>query len=213
MPNPPISNPEVLFISEEKLKAFTSINYNLSPDDLVPFVFDSQNIYLQNLIGASYKNALEGRIYAGTTTTPDQTLLDNFIGPYLCNYALYLALPTIKYRIYNKGVLSGTSENADTVTLEELQFLMTSVKNVAENYGRRLQEWLNFHSSDYPEYAAPNIEDGQLPDKANSYSNNLVIPHYPYAANKRLAQWTPGRGRRGGYYGGIDCYNLPDSNS
>jgi hypothetical protein len=203
-------NPEVLFISEEKLKAFTTINYNLSPDDLVPYVYDAQQIYLQNYIGATYMTALKNRIYAGTTTTADQTLLDNYIGPMLCNWALYMALPTIKYRIYNKGVLSGTSENSDSVTLEELQFLMTSVKNVAENYTRRMQEWLNFHSSDYPEYNAPNILDGQLPDKANNYSNNLVIPHYPYAVNRRLAQ-NRGGWRRGGFYNGIDCYNLPDS--
>jgi hypothetical protein len=209
-----MSYPEILLVSEDKLKSFTTINFNLSPDDLQPYVFDAQQIYLQNYLGASYLNALKTRVYNGTTTSADTTLLDDYIGPMLCNWALYMALPTIKYRVYNKGVLSGTSENAETIELNELQFLMNQVKNIAENYTRRMQEHLQYYSSDYPEYNSPDIAAGQLPDKANNYNNNLVIPHYPYAAKQRIlrnARYNGGGYYSGGYYSGIDCYNLPNS--
>ena len=36
-----------LFVSEEKLKNFTSINQNVSPADLVPFILQAQDIYLE----------------------------------------------------------------------------------------------------------------------------------------------------------------------
>jgi len=197
---------DTLLVSEEKLKSFTSANFNLSPEDLLPYVFDAQQIYLQNYLGATYLNALKSRVQAGTTTSADETLLNNYIGPMLCNWALYVALPFIKYRLYNKGVLSGTSENADGIELDELQFLMNQVQNIAENYTRRLQQWLIQHVEDYPEWNAPNVEDGQLPQKSQNYYKNFVVPYQGYAYGKRM------RNRWGnGDWGGFDCYNLPNS--
>jgi len=202
-------NPDVLMISEEKLKSYTSINFNLSPADLTPYIFDAQQIYLQNYLGATYMKALKQRIQAGTLTSADQTLLDDYIGPMLCNWAMYMAMPFMKYRMYNKGILSGTSENGETIGLDELQFLMNQAQNIAENYTRRMQEWLFQHPTDYPLWNAPNVQDGQLPDKGNNYYKNLVTPHYPYAYSKRFAK-RYGRYPYDSY--GPDCYNLPTSN-
>ena len=53
---------EVLFISEEKLKSFTSINNNVSPLDLIPYVLTSQDIFLQNYIGATYYMQLKEQV-------------------------------------------------------------------------------------------------------------------------------------------------------
>lgn len=210
-----MSYPQVLLISEDKVKSFTSINFNVSPEDLVPYMYDAQQIYCYNFLGGTYYQALQTRILNSTLTNDDAYLLDNFVGPMLCNYALMMALPFLKYRVYNKGVLSGKSENADSITLEELQWLQNQVRDVAQNYTQRMIEYLRQRPTQYPLYNAPNLQDGQLPDKTNGYSDQLTIPKSPYAYNQRMLTGSShGMGAGSWYYGGlgIDCYNLPSSN-
>jgi hypothetical protein len=190
-----------LFVSEEKLKYFTSINQNVSPDDLVPYIVQSQDIYLQNFLGATYYQSLKRDILAGTVTGPDQFLMDNYIGYAVLNWAMSVALPFLKYKIFNKSVLSPKSETADSITLEELKFLQSECRNTAETYSKRMVEWMVLHPGDYPLYIAPNVLDGQLPDRGNPYYDSLVTPHQPYAYKKRLGY----NGNLGYYNNGMDC--------
>lgn len=175
-----------LFVSEEKLKYFTSVNQNVSPNDLVPYILQAQDIYLQNYLGATYYQSLKSKVLAGSVSGPDQYLMDNYIGSALCNWGLMMALPFLKYKIFNKSVLSPKSETADSITLEELKFLQDQCRNTAETYAKRLTEWLRNHPGDYPLWVSWNVLDGQGPDKGNPYFGNIVTPHQPYAYKKRL---------------------------
>lgn len=206
-------NQDILFISEEKLKAFTTLSTNLSPEDLVPHVFNAQNIVLPNSIGQTYYNALKERISEGTLTAADEYLLDQYISPLLCNYALYYASTFVNFRLYNKGILKGTSENGETVDLDELKFLQSQIRMIAESYSEQMTYWLVQNSTDYPLFNSPNSLDGFLPDKGPKYTSNLVTPHTMYAGSQRIA-----RAYRNGGYGYTDgegynagCYNLPNS--
>ena len=189
-----------LFVSEEKLKYFTSVNQNVSPNDLVPYILQAQDIYLQNYLGATYYQSLKSNVLAGTISGPDQYLMDNYIGSALCNWGLMMALPFLKYKIFNKSVLSPKSETADSITLEELKFLQNECRNTAETYSKRLQEWLRNHPGDYPLWTSWNVLDGPAPDKGNPYFGNIVTPHQPYAYKKRL-----GYGNLTYYDNGMDC--------
>lgn len=210
-------NPDVLMVSEEKLKAYTNLNTNLSPADLVPYVWDAQNVLLPNYLGGTYYNALKDRIVNGTLTQADTTLLDNFIGPFLCNSAFLYATTFVQYRAYNKGIMKGTSESGQPLDLDELKFMQSQIKNIAEAYANQMVLHLVANSQDYPLYLQPNSEDGPMPDRANPYTTPIVIPNYPYAYSQRFYY-----GNRGGYgyaggqyydggFFGIDCYNLPNT--
>jgi hypothetical protein len=204
-----MANPDVLMVSEEKIKSYTNLNTNLSPEDLTPYVWDAQNITIPNLIGGTYYQALKARIIAGTLTTADEYLLDNFIGPVLCNYGFYYATTFIQYRSYNKGILKGTSEQSETLDLDELKFMQSQIKNIAEAYAAQMVQYLCTHSNDYPEYNAANAKDGQMPDRMSPFQSGLVVPHIPYARNQR---WARGLNNGSGYYPGWGCgYDLPNS--
>jgi len=189
-----------LFVSEEKLKYFTSVNQNVSPNDLVPYILQAQDIYLQGYLGTTYYNSLKSKVLAGTVSGPDQYLMDNYIGSALCNWGLSMALPFLKYKIFNKSVLSPKSETADSITLEELKFLQNECRNTAETYSKRLIEWMRNHPADYPLYIAPNVLDGELPQRGNPYFGNIVTPHQPYAYKRRL-----GYNNLAYYDNGMDC--------
>ena len=196
-----MSQPVALFISEQKLKNFTSLNYNVSPLDFVPYVLQAQDIYLQSYLGATYYHSLQNHVLNGTVSGTDQFILDNYIGSALCNWALMLSLPWLKYKIFNKSVLSPNSENADTIDLEELKFLQEQCRSTAETYTKRLIEWMRLHPGDYPLYITPNVLDGQLPARGNPYFQTLVSPQQPYAFRKKLGV----NNQIGWYDDGMNC--------
>lgn len=196
---------EVLFVSEEKLKSFTSINNNTSPLDLIPYVLQAQDIYLQNYIGATYYMQLKEQVRTSTVDADNMFLLDNYIGSALCNWALAMALPWLKYKIFNKSVMSPSSESAESITLDELNFLIEQARGTAETYTKRMIEWMVLHPGAYPKYITPNVLDGQLPERGNPYYNSLVTPKQPYAWRK----WGVGNNRNlanvGWYDNGMQC--------
>ena len=194
-----------LFVSEEKLKAFTSVNQNTSPELLVPYILQSQDIYLQNYIGATYYMQLKDQVLAGALDANNQFLMDNYIQSALCNFGLMQALPFLKYKFYNKSILSPSSENADSIGLEELKFLQTQLRNTGETYMKRMIEWMVLHPGNYPKYITPNVLDGQLPDRGNPYYNTLVTPHQPYAFKRRMQPGRRDLGNVGYYNNGMDC--------
>ena len=207
-----------LLVSEEKLKAFTSINQNVSPADLIPSILQAQDIVLQNYIGATYYMELKNQVVAGTVSSDNQFLLDNYIGNALCNWGLFYALPFLKYRLFNKSVVSPTSENSDSITLEELKFLMEQVRSAGETYMKRMIEWMVLHPGAYQAYVAPRVLDGQLPERGNPYFGSLVTPKQPYAWKKRTMVGTRDSANVGWYGGtegcepfGMNFYQAPGS--
>jgi hypothetical protein len=196
---------EVLFISEEKLKSFTSINNNVSPLDLIPFVLQSQDLYLQNYIGATFYFQLKEQVRTSTVSAANQFILDNYIGGALCNWALQIALPFLRYRIFNKGVLAPTSENSDSVSLEEIKFLQEQCRDTAQFYMKRCVEWMVLHPGAYPKYITPNVLDGILPERGTPYYDNLVTPKRPYAWKKKIAYNNRDLANVGWYDNGMTC--------
>jgi hypothetical protein len=168
----------VIFISEQRLKSLTALHTNVEPQDLMPAVQQSQDIYVQELLGTTFYNGLRSRVLAGTTTAAEQTLLNDYIGPMLANFALYMAIPTLSYKIFNKSILQPTSEESQPATLEQIQWVRDQVFSTAQFYRERSREFLCNNDTDYPEYINPSTLDGMLPDKQRSYYGGLVIPKY-----------------------------------
>jgi hypothetical protein len=202
---------QVLFVSEERLKAYTSLNTNLSPADLQPYVFDAQMIYASHYLGGTYYNVLRDRVETGTLTAADENLLDVFLGPCLLNFAFYMALPFVWARSYNKGVMKATSESGESLELDELKFLQNSIKSIAESYAGQLVNHLLTRPNLFPEYNNSLVKDGEIPDRSSPFTGSIVVPGYGlnYGTNRIGYGIGNGRGSWGGLANGICCYNLP----
>jgi len=170
-----------LFVTEERLKGYTGIDENVDPSDLYPYVLQAQDIYIAQSLGSKLykriKDDVVDNIVSGTPIDPDyKTLLDDYITPVVVHYAYWSALPHLKYRTKNKGVVSGNSEVADTITLEELQYLRNNIKQTAQFYDERLRDYLVNHSELYTEYTSYTSKDGMAPNRSTAYFTGLVIP-------------------------------------
>lgn len=177
-----------LLISEEKLKNFTATNQNLSPELLVPYILEAQDIELQYYLGSTFYFSILNQVLSGTVSADNQFLIDNYISKALVQWALMRALPFIKYRIFNKSVLAPTAENSDSVSLEEIQFLQSELRTAGNFYCERMTDWIQLHPGAYPVFFSSRVQDGLMPSYAPGQYGELVTPVMPYAWKKYFSQ-------------------------
>jgi|TARA_R110000765_G_scaffold420231_2_gene525086 hypothetical protein len=147
----------VLFISEEKLKDSTAISLNVDVQILLPFVKQAQKLYVETKLGTQLCDKLKSLIVAGTVNLPINAnykiLLDDFIGEMLPNFALYHAIPFLRFKVENGNIYSKTSETGNAMSTEEAQSLRSEVVNTGEYYMQRMIEYVCNNTSDFPEYS------------------------------------------------------------
>jgi hypothetical protein len=167
----------VLFISESKLKSSTAINLNLSTDLLLPYVLQAQKLYVEPKLGTDLYQKLESLITAGTIGNVGneayKTLVDDYIGDMLPNWAFYHAIPFLRFKIENGNIYSKTSETGTALTTEESQSLREEISNTAQYYTERLIEYIRNNTSLFPEYSTNSGADVN-PDK-NAYYNGMNL--------------------------------------
>ena len=167
----------VLFISEAKLKDSTAINLNLSTDLLLPYVLQAQKLYVEPKLGTTLYQKLESLITAGTIGNVGneayKTLVDDYIGDMLPNWAFYHAIPFLRFKIENGNIYSKTSETGNALSTEEAQHLREEVRNTAEYYTERLIDYVTNNTSSFPEYNTNSGADVN-PDQ-NAYYNGMNL--------------------------------------
>ena len=95
---------KVLFIQPKDIKEFTASNGNIDVDKLLPYIYQSQTIEVQRLLGTKLYDKLISDITGGTLTGNYQTLVNTYIKPILIHYAMMYALPYLSVTISNGGV-------------------------------------------------------------------------------------------------------------
>ena len=170
----------VLFISEDKLKDSTAINMNVDVDFLLPFVKQAQKLYVETKLGTDLNQKLKDLITAGTISNPAnanyKTLLDTYIGDMLPNFALYHAIPFLRFKIENGNIYSKSSENGVALTTEEAQHLRSEVLNTGEYYMERMIEYIKNNISLFPEYNTNSGADVSPDSNAYYAGMNLERP-------------------------------------
>lgn len=163
----------VLLVSEQRMKQWTSLDNNIRIDVLTPSILNAQNVYTQQSLGSRFYNRLKSGIVNADLTTNENNFLRDYVGPALMQYALYLVLPSLKYKLVEKGIVSGTSEETAATTLEDMKYLRQNAMNLAQFYDERLREYLKDNPGMFPEYTNPGT-DGMQPDRGEAYQNQLV---------------------------------------
>ena len=167
----------VLFISEQKLKDSTAINLNVSTDLLLPYVRQAQKLYVEPKLGTDLTQKLKDLIVAGTLGNVGneayKTLVDDYIGDMLPNWAFYHAVPFLRFKIENGNIYSKTSETGNALSTEESQSLREEVSNTCQYYTERMIEYVINNLSSFPEYST-NTGADISPDQ-NAYYNGMNL--------------------------------------
>jgi hypothetical protein len=163
----------VLFISEAKLKDSTAINLNVDVDLLLPYVRQAQKLYVETKLGTDLTDKLKAEITAGTLAGAYKTLVDDYIGDMLPNWAFYHAIPFLRFKIENGNIYSKVSETGTALSTEEAQHLREEVRNTSEYYTERMIDYVCNNTSSFPEYSTNSGADVN-PDR-NAYYNGMNL--------------------------------------
>ena len=163
----------ILFISEEKLKDSTAINLNVDVNLLLPYVKQAQKLYVETKLGTDLTEHLKSEIVAGTLAGADKTLVDEYIGDMLPNWAFFHAVPFLRFKIENGNIYSKTSETGNSISTEEAQHLREEVRNTAEYYTERMIDYVTNNIASFPSYSTNSGADVN-PDR-NAYYNGMNL--------------------------------------
>lgn len=156
---------EALLVTRKDIVKFTAMNGNVDTDKFIQYIKISQDKHIENYLGTDLMDKIQADIIASTLSGDYLTLVNDWIKPCLIHWAMVEYLPFANFTIANKGVFKHTSENAEGVTKEEIDYLLEKERNTAQYYTDRLIDYLSFNAgSKFPEYYTNNNED-VYPDK------------------------------------------------
>mgnify|MGYP003627741866 FL=1 len=151
----------VLFINRTDLVRNSIIDGNVDTDKYIQFIKIAQEIHITNYLGSQMYDAL-------TVAIPNidlpanarwKTLLDDYIVPMLIWFSQVEYIPFASYQLRNGGMFKHRSENAETVSKEEVDFLVEKARTNAEWYSRRFIDFMSFNQTTYPEYTSNTNDD------------------------------------------------------
>lgn len=171
----------VLFISESKLKDSSAINLNVDTSLLLPYIRQSQKLYIETALGTELTQKIKDLITAGTISAGAnaayKTLLDDYIADVLVSYSFYHAIPFLRFKVENGNIYSKTSETGTALSTEEAQHLREEIMNTGQYYRERLIDYIRNNTTSYPEYSTNSGADVS-PSTANYYAGmNLERPY------------------------------------
>ena len=151
----------VLFINRTDLVRNSIIDGNVDTDKYIQFIKLAQEVHIQNYLGTKMYDAL-------TTAMPNidlpanarwKLLLDDYVVPMLIWFSQVEYIPFASYQLRNGGMFKHRSENAETVSKEEVDFLVEKARTNAEWYSRRFIDYMSFNQTLFPEYTNNSNDD------------------------------------------------------
>jgi hypothetical protein len=173
--------PQILLISQTKLKAYTTINQNVDEALLTSCIFIGQDIHLQTLIGTRgyeyYTNLVyQNQISGATISTADRTMLDDYIAPYLIHAAAFEAMPEMFARKMNKAIVVGNTEQGTSIDIIGMEYLRNIEQARYNFYAQRIMDYILAHPSEYPWYFSYGNIDKMPPQKTQYFSGVWFTP-------------------------------------
>ena len=157
-----------LFINRTDLVKNSIIDGNVDTDKFIQFIKIAQQIDIQNLLGTDLYNKISADIVAGSLAGNYLSLVNTYVQPTLIWFAQMNYIPFAAYQIKNGGVFKHTSETAQNVDKNEVDYLVAKAREYANYYSTRLVAYLSFNDNLFPEYNSNTNEDID-PDTDTTY--------------------------------------------
>tara|TARA_B100000989_G_scaffold150098_1_gene111912 strand:- start:25 stop:540 length:516 start_codon:yes stop_codon:yes gene_type:complete len=162
-----------LFINRTDLIKNSILDGNVDTDKFIQFIKVAQQIDIQNLLGTDLYNRISADITSGASggtglTGNYLTLVNTYVQPTLIWFAQMNYIPFAAYSIKNGGVFKGSSETAETVNKNEVDYLVDKAREYANYYSTRLVDYLQFNTDLFPEYSS-NADNDIHPDTDTTF--------------------------------------------
>ena len=157
-----------LFINRTDLVKNSILDGNVDTDKFIQFIKVAQQIDIQNLLGTDLYNKISADIVAGSLAGNYLSLVNTYVQPTLIWFAQMNYIPFAAYSIKNGGVFKGSSETAETVNKNEVDYLVDKAREYANYYSTRLVDYLQFNTDLFVEYNS-NTDNDIHPDTDTTF--------------------------------------------
>lgn len=147
----PIPTP-VLLIDQDYINQFTHLNKSVEWAYLKPSILDAQAIRLQPVLGTDLYQKIIDDVAAATIAGNYLTLLQTHIMPVVMYWAMYEAVPFLKVKIDNGGLVERTSETTNPAGKTDTDTIRDSYREKAEFMQRRMVDFICHNSGWFPQY-------------------------------------------------------------
>lgn len=133
---------------------------NIKDAPIESAIRQAQDLDIVPIIGSGLFNQIISQLPStqggsDTLSAANENLLDNYLNPALAEYAYARMLPALHYKVTTKGIQTRNTETSDPVDAGVLNKLIDSARQVAEQYGQRLVNFLQANLTTYPLYGNP----------------------------------------------------------
>lgn len=138
-------------INEEYFKKYSPLPENYNIEDIKSYFHVAEKLWVEPIIGTPLYEELLEQVNTNTVSETNSTLLLK-IYPYLSFAIAYEALPFISYHMTEIGITKGKSENSDSVSINDVNYITKHLRAQVELMKKLLKEFLEEHKEFYPLY-------------------------------------------------------------
>jgi hypothetical protein len=155
-----------ILLKQNELTKNTILGGNIDVDRYVPCIKEVQNTLIKPLLGKILydKICLEFDPETGSLTGLYNELYEDYVKPMVINGSAELYLSVGAYMVSNNGITKMKSDSNETVSKEEVDYLVQSYRKLYNHYERQFLEWIKLNP--LPEY---NL------NACNSFSNRINV--------------------------------------
>lgn len=142
----------ILFISEDFIKTNSGLNDNLFGKSLLPAIRESQDIYLQQIIGSTLYKKLIDLVDSETIGDVENALYKELLDEYVRSYMLYQTIvqviPVTNVKLSNYGTTLSDDQYLVNLSQGDAELIEKHYSILADFYARRLQEFILNHCNE-----------------------------------------------------------------
>lgn len=151
-------------ITEEYFKTYSPISDNYNIKDIKPYFHVAEKLWIEPIIGMPLYEELLDEVEKDEVTPENATLLLN-IYPLLAFAITYESLPFVGYHLSQVGITKGKSENSEPVSINDVNYISTQLRNQCETMKKLLKKFLDENAEHYPLYYADNNAECNCDDE------------------------------------------------
>jgi hypothetical protein len=150
---------EVLLISENYIKKYTTVNGSVDPNLMYPSVYLAQDKWVLPFLGTDLMNKIKNDVANNTIAGNYQVLLESYIQRALLWWVMVDLTPSLCYRMDNGTIVQRQSEDATPVSDVVMKDMIDRARQNAEHYTTLLVDYLCANASLFPEYSTAQWTD------------------------------------------------------
>ena len=151
-------------ITEEYFKTYSPIPDNYNIKEIKPYFHVAEKLWIEPIIGMPLYEELLDEVEKDEVTPENATLLLN-IYPLLAFAITYESLPFVGYHLSQVGITKGKSENSEPVSINDVNYISTQLRNQCETMKKLLKKFLDENAEHYPLYYADNTVECNCDDE------------------------------------------------